>query len=60
MRKLRFLQTDLKTHPVFDRDSFTMQACGSSEKQAYKVPKDASSGKDFLRENRMDSRKVMP
>jgi hypothetical protein len=37
-----------------------MQACGSSEMQARKVPKDASSGKVLLRENQMDSRKVMP
>jgi hypothetical protein len=60
MLKFRFLQTDLKTYPVFDRNCFTMQACGSSEMQAHKVPKDASSGKVLLRENQMDSRKVMP
>jgi hypothetical protein len=60
MPKPRFLQADLKTHPVFDRDSFIMQACGSSEMQASKMPKDALSGKVLLRENQMDSRKVMP
>jgi hypothetical protein len=60
MLKFRFQQNHLKTIHVFDRDCFTRHSCGSSEMQVCRVLKDASSGKVLLRENRMDSRKVMP